>query len=58
MGHTENWRTYLLKNISDIQILDQKFELVRPDFDSTGGGMKEIFCVINKDRQAFMKINP
>jgi predicted DNA-binding transcriptional regulator YafY len=42
-GQKEGWRSYILKNIGDLQILDDEFKK-RQDFDPTGNGMKEIFC--------------
>jgi len=49
VGQKENWRTYILRNISDIQVLDKTFATVRPDFDASGYGMKDIFCCVAKD---------
>ncbi len=57
VGQKENWRTYVLKNISDLQVLDKNFALIRQDFDPLGYGMKEIFCSVNKESQPVMKIN-
>ena len=52
-GKKEAWRSYILKNISQLQILGQ-FQNSRQDFDPQGSGMKEIFCSGKKD--AFMRI--
>jgi predicted DNA-binding transcriptional regulator YafY len=57
VGQKENWRTYTLKNISDIQVLGETFANPRPDFEASGYGMKDIFCCVTKDVQPVMKIN-
>jgi predicted DNA-binding transcriptional regulator YafY len=57
VGQKENWRTYHLKNISDIQVLEEKFTFVRSDFDPQGYGMKEVFCAVAKEVQPIMRIN-
>ncbi|MBK5277233.1 MAG: WYL domain-containing protein [Bacteroidia bacterium] len=46
-GQKESWRAYIIRNISQVQILEQSFE-VRVDYDPTGNGMSEIICGINK----------
>ena len=43
-GQKEGWRSYVLKNISDLQILEDKFPTTRMDYDPKGSGMKEVFC--------------
>lgn len=48
-GQQESWRSYTLKNISEVQILDTQFETMRPDYDPLGNGMKEIFCSLEKE---------
>ena len=55
-GQKEGWRAYLLKNISEVQIQDTNFKMLRPDFDPTGNGMKDLFCVIKKGVDPIMKI--
>jgi len=57
VGQKENWRTYILKNISDLQILELKFTSYRSDFEPTGYGMKDIYCSAAKEKKAFMQIN-
>ena len=52
-GKKEAWRSYILKNISQLQILGQ-FQNSRQDFDPQGSAMKEIFCAGKKD--PFMRI--
>ncbi len=43
-GQKEGWRTYTLKNISDLQILEERFPTTRIGYDPKGNGMKEVFC--------------
>ena len=43
-GQKEGWRTYHLKKISDLQVLEETFLVTRRDYDPKGNGMKEIFC--------------
>ena len=43
-GQKEGWRTYTLKNISDLQIMEEKFPTTRVGYDPKGSGMKEVFC--------------
>lgn len=57
VGQKEGWRTYLLKNISEVEVQEATFEASRPDYDPLGNGMKEIFCSAEKQVQAFMKIS-
>lgn len=57
VGHTESWRSYLLRNISDLQILEEPFASFRTDFDPKSYGMKEVICFATKDEQAFMQIS-
>jgi hypothetical protein len=52
-GKKEAWRSYVLKNISKLEVLGQ-FQTARPDFDPQATGMKEIFCAGKRD--AFMRI--
>ncbi len=56
VGQKEGWRTYLLKSISEVQILDEIFPGLRLDYDPLGNGMKEIFCAAKKHAIPFMKI--
>lgn len=42
-GQKEGWRSYTLKNITDLQILEDSFTR-RSDYDPTGNGMKEVLC--------------
>ena len=46
-GQKESWKAYILRNISQIQILEQSFN-VRADYDATGNGMAEIVCGVKK----------
>ena len=46
-GQKESWKAYILRNISQIQILEQAFK-IRPDYDSTGNGMAEVVCSVKK----------
>jgi hypothetical protein len=46
-GQKESWKAYILRNISQIQVFAQSFE-VRSDYDPTGNGMSEIVCSIKK----------
>src|SRR5258708_21243701 len=39
-GQKEGWRAYILKNISEVRVLDKKFERLRQDYDPQGSGMK------------------
>lgn len=43
-GQKEGWRTYTLRSISDLQILDEKFPTTRIGYDPKGAGMNEVFC--------------
>lgn len=53
IGKREAWRSYILKNISQLEILGQ-FQISRQDFDPLGNGMKEVYCAGKKD--PFMRI--
>ena len=46
-GQKESWKAYIIRNMSQIQILEQQFQ-VRADYDPTGNGMSEIVCCIKK----------
>jgi len=46
-GQKESWKAYILRNISQVQILEQQFHL-RSDYDPTGNGMSEIVCGAKK----------
>lgn len=46
-GQKEGWKAYILRNISQVQILEQTFR-ARVDYDPTGNGMSEIICGIKK----------
>ena len=46
-GQKEGWRTYTLKNISDLQILEEIFPTTRIGYDPKGNGMKDIYCAAN-----------
>ncbi len=46
-GQKESWKAYILRNISHVQILEQKFQQ-RSDYDPTGNGMAEIICAFKK----------
>jgi len=46
-GQKESWKAYILRNVSQVQILEQQFQL-RPDYDPTGNGMVEVVCSIKK----------
>jgi hypothetical protein len=46
-GQKESWKAYILRNISQVQILEQQFH-VRSDYDPTGNGMSEIVCGVKK----------
>jgi hypothetical protein len=52
-GKKEAWRSYILKNVSKLEVLGQ-FQKARPDFDPKATGMREIFCAGKRD--AFMRI--
>ena len=56
VGQKEGWRTYLLKNISEVQILVETFTGQRKDYDPLGNGMKDVFCAAKKQPIPFMKI--
>ena len=43
-GITEGWRSYTLRNISEVQVLDEKYSKPREGFDPTANGMSEIHC--------------
>lgn len=43
-GQKEGWRSYVVKNISDLQIMEEKFPTTRTGYDPKGSGMKEVFC--------------
>ena len=47
-GQKEGWRAYILKNISEVQVLEEDFERVRQDYDPTGNGMKVIHCAAGR----------
>ena len=46
-GQKESWKAYIIRNISQVQILEQQFQ-VRSDYDPTGNGMSEIVCSVKK----------
>ncbi|MEK6781016.1 MAG: WYL domain-containing protein [Bacteroidota bacterium] len=46
-GQKENWRAYILRSISQVQILEESFE-IRAGYDPTGNGMSEIICSVKK----------
>src|SRR5437868_3408665 len=52
-GKKEAWRSYILKNISKLVVLEQ-FQKARPDFDPKATGMREVLCAGKRD--AFMRI--
>ena len=53
-GQKEGWRAYILKNVSEAQVLDKQFEKLRQDYDPLGNGMKDIFCA--GEEVPFMRI--
>lgn len=53
-GQREGWRAYLLKNISEVQVLELNIEKVREDYDPLGNGMKVVLCAARRD--PFMRI--
>ena len=46
-GQKESWKAYIVRNISQVQILEQRFQ-TRSDYDPTGNGMSEIVCGVKK----------
>lgn len=46
-GQKESWKAYIVRNISQVQILEQQFH-VRSDYDPTGNGMSEVVCRVIK----------
>lgn len=45
-GQTEGWRLYLLKNISEIKIMEEQLTIARPNYNPQDKRMKEIiFCL-------------
>ena len=46
-GQKESWKAYIVRNISQVQILEQHFQ-PRSDYDATGNGMSEIVCGVKK----------
>lgn len=46
-GQKESWKAYIVRNISQVQILEQQFQ-VQSDYDPTGNGMSEIVCRVIK----------
>ncbi len=48
-GQKEGWRAYILKNISEVQVLETHFERTRLDYDPQGNGMKNIHCSAVRD---------
>ncbi len=48
-GQKEGWRAYILKNISEVQVLETNFERARQDYDPQGNGMKEVICAARRD---------
>jgi hypothetical protein len=46
-GQKESWKAYILRNMSQVQLLEQQFR-VRSDYDPTGNGMSEIVCGVKK----------
>jgi predicted DNA-binding transcriptional regulator YafY len=48
-GQKEGWRNYALKNISDIQFLDESFPITRKDYDPKGNGMSQVFCAAKSE---------
>jgi hypothetical protein len=47
-GHMAGWRTYILENISKIQLLEQKFTRTRPRYNPRDSRMKTIFCATDR----------
>ena len=47
-GQQEAWRSYTLRNISELQLLETVFS-PRRDFDPKGSGMKTILCSAQKE---------
>ena len=48
-GQKDGWRAYILKNISEVQVLEINFERTRQDYDPEGNGMKEVLCASKRD---------
>ena len=48
-GQQDGWRSYILKKISEVQILEQAFLAARKDYDPKGNGMKQIYCAAASD---------
>ncbi len=46
-GQKESWKAYILRNMTQVQILEQRFH-VRSDYDATGNGMSQIICAVKK----------
>lgn len=46
-GQKESWKAYILRNVSQVQILEQQFQQ-RSDYDPTGNGMSEIVSYVKK----------
>jgi predicted DNA-binding transcriptional regulator YafY len=57
VGQKEGWRNYVLRNISDVQAMDEVFTGLRQDYDPAGSGMTEIFCAAKKEVIPFMRIS-
>lgn len=47
-GQVEVWRSYAIRNISEVQVLEESF-VVRGDYDPKGSGMKHIHCAAEKE---------
>ena len=47
-GQQEAWRSYTLRNISEVQLLETTFQ-PRSDYDPQGSGMKTLLCTLQKE---------
>ena len=56
VGQKEGWRAYVLKNISEAEILEETFPGQRQDYEPAGNGMSEILCAAKKQAIPVMKI--
>lgn len=43
-GLSEGWRSYTLKAISEVQVLEENYSRLREGFDPKGNGMDKIYC--------------
>lgn len=43
-GYTPDWKTYMLDNIKQVEILDQTFRMTRINYNPHDKRMKTIFC--------------